>query len=273
MNLTEQEVLKTFIHPTACVSSKAHLGEHIKIGPFCIIGDNVVLEDNIELMAHVCIEGRTKIGARTKIYPFASVGFPPQDLKYHGEPSQLLIGTDNTIREYVTMQPGTEGGGMITTIGNHCLFMAGVHVAHDCHIGNHVIMANYATLGGHITIGDYAMIGGLSAVHQFVRVGAHAMVGGMSGIERDLIPYGTAMGERAGLTGLNVIGLRRRGYSCEDIQTLQSAYEQIFEKLSGTLEERIKSARSVVPSKACVQELLGFLESPTIRSYCLPKGF
>ncbi|MDR1267701.1 MAG: acyl-ACP--UDP-N-acetylglucosamine O-acyltransferase [Holosporales bacterium] len=261
-----------FLHPTACVSPGARLGKRVRIGPFCILGPEVTLEDDVEVIAHVCLDGKTVIGARTKIYPFASIGFPPQDLKYRGEPSSLHIGTDNTIREYVTMQRGTEGGGMVTSVGSHCLFMVGAHVAHDCHVGDRVIMANYATLAGHVTIGDYAIVGGLSAVHQFVRVGAHAMVGGMSGIERDLIPYGTAIGERAGLTGLNIIGLKRLGYPLEDIQALQAAYEQIFGSKSDTMKERVQVVRSSLPEIPCIQELLSFLEAPTQRSFCLPKG-
>ncbi|MDR2416656.1 MAG: acyl-ACP--UDP-N-acetylglucosamine O-acyltransferase [Holosporales bacterium] len=261
----------SFIHATALVSPQARLGKCVKIGPFCTVGEHVILENEVELVSHVCVDGRTTIGERTKIYPFASIGFPPQDLKYHGEPSELRIGTDNKIREYVTMQPGTEGGGMMTTIGNHCLFMAGAHVAHDCRIGNYVIMANYATLAGHVIIDDHAIIGGLSAVHQFVRIGAHAMIGGMSGIERDLIPYGTAIGERASLTGLNVIGLKRQGYSLEDIQTLQTAYGKIFGLSSGTLDERVQAVRSAFAENVRVQELVNFLTAPTLRSYCLPK--
>jgi UDP-N-acetylglucosamine acyltransferase len=262
---------KSCIHSTACVSSHARIGKNVRIGPFCVIGEYVTIEDDVELCSHVCLEGHTTVGARTKIYPFASIGFPPQDLKYHGEQSKLQIGTDNKIREYVTMQPGTEGGGMLTSIGDHCLFMVGSHVAHDCLIGNHVIMANYATLAGHVTIGNHAIIGGLSAVHQFVRVGDHAMIGGMSGIERDLIPYGTAIGDRAGLAGLNVVGLKRHGYSREDIQALQIAYDQIFNILDGTMEERILAVRSNLPPQSCVQKLLDFLTSPTMRSYCLPR--
>ncbi|MDR0662103.1 MAG: acyl-ACP--UDP-N-acetylglucosamine O-acyltransferase [Holosporales bacterium] len=261
------------IHPTACISPQAQLGERVYVGPFCVVGPDVVLEEDVTLVSHICLEGRTTIGARTKIYPFASIGFPPQDLKYRGEPSELHIGTDNVIREYVTMQPGTEGGGMVTTIGNHGLFMASVHVAHDCHVGDHVIMANNATLSGHVTIGDYAIIGGLAAVHQFVRVGAHAMIGGMSGIERDLIPYGTAIGERASLTGLNIVGLKRRGYTREEIQNLQAAYAQIFTIPSETLEARVKKVRASFPQIPCLQELLNFLEAPAQRSFCLPKGY
>ena len=198
------------VHPTAVVSSQSNIGNDVKIGPYCVIGPDVVIGDRVFLHSHVVIDGQTVIGEGTNIYPFASIGLVPQDLKYKGESSSLIIGARNQIREHVTMNPGTEGGGMKTVIGDDCLFMIGSHVAHDCIIGNHVILANNATLGGHVEVGDFAIIGGLSGIHQFVRIGAHAMVGGMSGVEQDLIPYGSAMGERAKLRGLNLIGLQRR---------------------------------------------------------------
>ena len=179
-------------------------------------------------MSHVVIDGRTTIGDGTRIFPFASIGLEPQDLKYRGETSSLVIGRDNTIREYVTINPGTTGGGMVTRIGDNCLFMVGAHVAHDCQMANHVVMANNATLAGHVIIEDYAVLGGLCAVHQFVRIGRHAMIGGMSGVERDVIPYGQVMGDRARLTGLNIIGMQRRGFSRDDIQGLRNAYQFLF---------------------------------------------
>src|ERR1700739_1226866 len=178
------------IHPTAIVAPGAMLAEDVVIGPYCVVGDNAVLGPRVTLRSHVVVDGRTTIGEGTRVFPFASIGLEPQDLKYRGERSELVIGRNNTIREYVTMNPGTEGGGMVTRIGDDCLFMVGAHVAHDCQIGDHVIMANNATLGGHVTLGDYVVIGGLSAVHQFVRIGAHAMIGGMSGVENDVIPFG-----------------------------------------------------------------------------------
>ena len=205
------------VHPTAVVSSQANIGNDVRIGPYCVIGPESVIGDGVFLHSHVVIDGQTVVGEGTNIYPFASIGLPPQDLKYKGEDSSLIIGARNQIREHVTMNPGTEGGGMKTIIGDDCLFMIGSHVAHDCIIGNHVILANNATLGGHVQVGDFAIIGGLSGIHQFVRIGAHAMVGGMSGVEQDLIPYGSAMGERAKLRGLNLIGLQRRDFSREDI--------------------------------------------------------
>jgi len=200
------------LHPSSVISSRATLGKEVRIGPFCVVGPDVVFEESVVLHSHAVVEGRTRIGAGTKIFPFASIGHRPQDLKYAGEPSELVIGANNTIREYVTMNPGTKGGGMVTRVGDGCLFMMGAHVAHDCQIGNRVIMANNATLAGHVVIEDDAIIGGLAAVHQFVRIGRRAMVGGMSGVEHDVIPFGLVMGERATLKGLNVVGLKRGGF-------------------------------------------------------------
>ncbi len=221
------------IHPTAIVDPGASLGDQVTIGPYSCVGPEVTLGNNITLISHVVLAGRTLIGDGTRIFPFASLGHEPQDLKYKGEPSILEIGADNTIREYVTMNPGTEGGGMVTSVGDHCLFMVGAHVAHDCHIGNHVIMANNATIGGHVNIGDYAILGGLSAVQQRVRIGRHAMIGGMSGVEQDVIPYGSVMGDRAHLSGLNIIGLKRHGISRDDIHALRNplASESLQNKL------------------------------------------
>ena len=194
------------VHATAVVDTQAKLGADVFVGPFCMVGPEVTLDEGVVLHSHVVVAGRTRIGARTQIFPFASIGHPPQDLKYAGEPSELVIGADNRIREQVTMNPGTQGGGMVTRIGDRCLFMVGAHVAHDCQLGNGVIMANNATLAGHVTVGDNAIIGGLSAVHQFVRIGRNAMIGGMSGVEHDVIPFGLVLGDRARLSGLNIIG-------------------------------------------------------------------
>ena len=213
----------TRIHPTAIVEAGATLGDDVSVGPFSVIGPEVELGAGAVVEAHVVIGGRTRIGPRTHIFPFASIGLKPQDLKYKGETSELVIGADNQIREHVTMNPGTEGGGLVTRVGNNCLFMVGAHVAHDCQVGNNVIMANNATLAGHVMVGDNAIIGGLSAVHQFVRIGRHAMVGGMSGVEQDVIPFGSVMGDRAHLQGLNLVGLKRHGFEREDIHTLRNA--------------------------------------------------
>lgn len=258
------------IHPTAIVDKSAELADSVSIGPYCVVGPAVTLAEGVRLMAHVVVEGRTSIGPNTHVYPFASIGTPPQDLKYKGEESRLVIGANNIVREYVTMNPGTAGGGMLTEIGNNCLFMVSTHVAHDCHIANHVIMANHATLGGHVTVGEWAILGGLSAVHQFVRVGQHAMVGGMSGVEQDVIPYGSVMGNRARLAGLNVIGLKRRGFSRADIAALRKAYRLLFAE-EGTMAERLDDAVEMYSGHEAVMDIVNFIRSDSSRSICQPR--
>ena len=258
------------IHPTAIIEPGAELAGDVVIGPYCIVGPGVVLGARVRLLAHVVIAGRTRIGEGTRIFPFASIGYEPQDLKYKGEASELVIGRDNVIREHVTMNPGTAGGGLVTRVGDHCLFMVGAHVAHDCTIGNHVIMANNATLAGHVEIGDHAIIGGLSAVHQFVRIGQHAMVGGMSGVERDVIPYGLVMGDRARLSGVNIVGMQRRGFSRDDIQALRGAYQLLFAE-NATLAERVAEIAERYPDAAPVRDVVGFIRADTSRALCQPK--
>lgn len=259
------------IHPTAIVEPGARLGNDVMIGPYSCIGPDVELGDGVSISAHVVVGGRTTIGPRTRIFPFASIGLPPQDLKYHGETSTLRIGADNTIREHVTMNPGTEGGGMLTSVGDRCLFMVGAHVAHDCKVGNGVIMANNATLAGHVEIGDHAVLGGLSAVHQFVRIGQHAMIGGMSGVEQDVIPYGSVMGDRARLAGLNVVGLKRRNFSRDEIHALRSAYRMIF-AAEGTLAERIEDAAEMFKSTPAVMDIVAFIRADSSRAICQPRS-
>lgn len=261
----------TDIHPGAVVEDGARLGERVKVGPFCVIGPEVVLGDDCVLRSHVVLGGRTSIGARSEIFPFASIGLPPQDLKYAGEASRLEIGEDNTIREYVTINPGTEGGGMVTRVGSHCLFMAGSHVAHDCVVGDHVILVNNATIGGHVEVGDYAIIGGLSAVHQFVRIGAHAMVGGMSGIENDVIPFGSAMGDRARLSGLNIVGLKRRQFSREDIHSMRTAYRLLFAN-EGTLAERVADVVDLYKDNEPVMDIINFIREDSPRPVLQPRA-
>ncbi|MGE0251522.1 MAG: acyl-ACP--UDP-N-acetylglucosamine O-acyltransferase [Dongiaceae bacterium] len=258
------------IHPTALVAKGARLGADVKIGPYCTIGADVTLGDGVTLISHVVIDGLTTIGKGTTIYPFAVLGTPPQDLKFKGEKSRLEIGANNIIREHVTMNPGTEGGGLLTKVGDHCLFMVGVHVAHDCKIGDHVIMANNATLAGHVQIGNYAIIGGLSAVHQFVRIGAHAMIGGMSGVENDVIPYGSVMGERARLSGLNIVGLKRRGFEREAIHALRNAYRLMFAP-EGTLAERLEDVANTFKDNPAVIDIIKFIQSDSSRAICQPK--
>lgn len=258
------------IHPTAIIAESATLGAGVSIGPYCVVGPNVTLGEGVELVSHISIGGHTVIGAGTKVYPFASLGHPPQDLKYKGEPSRLEIGTHCVIREHVTMNPGTEGGGMLTRVGDRCLFMVGAHVAHDCRVGNQVILANNATLAGHVQVGDHVVIGGLAAVHQFVRIGQHAMIGGLSGVEHDVIPYGTVMGERASLAGLNLVGLKRRSFSREAIHALRGAYKVLFEESDSVLESRVAQARAAYAAQPEVLEVLEFIDAAGSRSICVP---
>ncbi len=259
----------TEIHPTAVVDTAAEIGDEVNIGPYCIVGPDVALENGVTLEAHVVVRGRTRIGPNTQVFPFASLGTPPQDLKYKGEPSELVIGANNVIREHVTMNPGTEGGGMLTQVGNNCLFMVGAHIAHDCRINDHVIMVNNATLGGHVEIEDWAIIGGLSAVHQFVRIGRHAMVGGMSGVESDVIPYGSVTGNRAKLQSLNIVGLKRRNFSREQIHDLRRAYRLIFAE-EGTLAERLVDVAELFSDHEPVMEIVNFIRTDASRAICQP---
>jgi UDP-N-acetylglucosamine acyltransferase len=257
------------IHPTSIVDRAAKLAEGVVVGPFCTIGPQVELGRGVVLESHVAIAGRTSVGEGTHIYPFASIGHQPQDLKYAGEPSQLAVGKRNLIRESVTMNPGTKGGGMITRVGDDCLFMANSHVGHDCQVGNHVVLANSVALGGHIILGDYAIIGGNSAVHQFVRIGKHAIVGGMTGVEHDVIPYGSVTGNRAHLAGLNLVGLKRRGFGRDDIHKLRTAYRLLFAP-EGTLQERLEDVAPIFAESALVQEVVDFIREPSQRGICQP---
>jgi UDP-N-acetylglucosamine acyltransferase len=257
------------IHPTAIIEDGASIGADVVIGPYCFIGGNTVLGDRINLESHVVISGFTQIGEGTHIFPFASIGHNPQDLKYQGEPSRLKIGINNVIREHVTMNPGTQGGGLLTEIGNNCLFMVASHVAHDCSVGDNVILVNNATLGGHVKIGDFAIIGGLSAVHQFVRIGRHSMIGGCSGVENDVIPYGSIVGNRAHLSGLNLVGLKRRGFSREVIHDLRRAYRLLFSQ-EGTQAERMADVSEFFSNIEPVMEILEFMAIASSRAICQP---
>lgn len=257
------------IHPTAIIEDGANISDKAVIGPYCIIGTDVTINDDVVLKSHIHVEGITTIGEGTTVFPFASLGTPPQDLKFSGEKSELLIGKNNTIREHVTMNPGTKHGEMKTIIGDNCLFMVATHVAHDCVLGNNVIMANNATLAGHVNVGDFAVLGGLSAVHQFIRIGAHAIIGGMSGVESDVIPYGRVKGERAHLAGLNLIGLERRGFSKDEVRRLQRAFNQLFGN-EGTMEERL-DAVSEDFSDDLVHSIIKFAREKTKFSLCQPR--
>ncbi|MDX1483145.1 MAG: acyl-ACP--UDP-N-acetylglucosamine O-acyltransferase [Alphaproteobacteria bacterium] len=260
----------TDIHPTAIVDPSAELGDGVSIGAYCCVGPDVRLGDGVLLQSHAVVEGLTEIGANCKVFPFAVIGAPPQDLKYHGEPSRVEIGANTVIREHVTIHPGTAGGGLITRVGSDCLIMVGAHVAHDCQVGNAVIMANNATLGGHVTVGDYAILGGLAGIHQFVRVGHHSMVGGLSGVENDVIPYGSVMGNRAYLSGLNTVGLKRRGFSREDIHSLRAAYRLLFAE-EGTLSERLADVADMFEDNAAVMEIVHFIQADSSRAVCQPQ--
>jgi UDP-N-acetylglucosamine acyltransferase len=257
-------------HPTAVIEAGANIGAGAKIGPYCVVGSDVTLGEGVELVSHVVVAGRTTIGPRTRIFPFASIGHQPQDLKYHGEPSTLTIGSDCLIREGVTINPGTEGGGMTTTVGDRCAFLANSHVGHDCHVGNNVVMSNNVMLAGHVTVGDFVIIGGGAAVIQFARVGAHAFVGGMSGLENDLIPYGMALGNRAYLSGLNIVGLQRRGFSRDNIHDLRRAYRALF-AAEGTLAERTEDVAKEFAGQPIVEEIIAFIRVGGKRSLCTPK--
>jgi len=259
------------IHASAAVDPKAELGAGVEIGPFCVVGPDAILGDHVVLHSNTVVTGRTTLGEGCQIFPFASIGHVPQDQKYSGEPSRLIIGPKTIVREHVTINPGTEGGGMVTRIGSECLLMIGAHIAHDCQLGDHVILVNNATLAGHVTIGDHAIVGGLSAVHQFVRVGAHAFVGGMSGITADVIPYGMAVGNRATLAGLNIVGLRRQGFPREQIHELRQAYRMLFAS-EGTLKERLEDVENMFQANPLVQQIIDFIKSDSDRSFCVPNN-
>jgi UDP-N-acetylglucosamine acyltransferase len=259
------------IHPTAIVHPDAKIGKNVKIGPYSIVGPYVELGDEVELKPHVVIDGRTTIGSKTVIYSFAAIGYETQDQKYNGEPATLEIGSENIIREHVTINPGTEGGGMRTSIGNNCLLMVGVHIAHDCIIGNNVIMANNATLAGHVEIEDFVTIGGLAACLQFVRIGHHAMIGGMSAVDRDVIPYGLVSSEHANLVGLNLVGLKRRGFDRATIHALRNAYRLLFAQ-EGTMSERVKDVSNMFNDNKLVMDMVEFINNPSKHSIMQPKG-
>ena len=255
------------IHKTAIVNSKAKISNNVTIGPYSIIGPNVVIGENTVLQSHVNILGDVEIGKGNKIYPFVSIN-EPQDLKYKGETTKLIIGNNNKIREYVSINPGTVGGGGKTVIGNNCLFMVSSHVAHDCQLGNNIIVANNVAIAGHAIIDDNVVIGGNSAVQQFTRIGKMAMIGGMTGVSRDVIPYGLSMGNRNLLHGLNLIGLRRAKFDNKDILTLSDAYKQIF--ATKNLTENLNNLNGSFKDNPLVKEILEFITKDKKRSICTP---
>jgi UDP-N-acetylglucosamine acyltransferase len=258
------------IHKTSVIDPNAKIANNIKIGPFCNVGPNVELTENVELISNVHIEGNTIIGEGTKIFPFASIGTQPQDLKFKNEKNSLSIGKNNIIREYVTINPGTEGGGSETKIGNNCLFMISSHIAHDCIVGNDVIIANNVPLGGHVTIEDSVVIGGNSAVQQFTRIGRLAMIGGMTGVLKDVAPFGLSIGNRNYLQGLNLIGLRRKKYDNKKIIGLDKAYKEIFK--SKNLYENLSKINGEYKDNELVSEVIRFIEKDKKRPICSPKN-
>lgn len=261
------------IHPAAIVEDGAQIGPGARIGPWCHVGPQVKLGAGVMLDSHVVVTGDTTVGQGTRIWPFACLGSQPQDLKFLGEDSRLIIGARNMIREYVTMNPGTSGGGGVTSVGDGCLFMVSSHVGHDCRVGNGVILANNVPLGGHVTVEDRAIIGGNAAVHQHCRIGRAAMIGGLTGVERDVIPYASATGDRARLAGLNLIGLRRAGVSRAEITALRTAYEMIFDdSLGGSLSDRARQAAQAQPDSALVAEVTGFILADSARHFVTPAG-
>ncbi|MGO9545095.1 MAG: acyl-ACP--UDP-N-acetylglucosamine O-acyltransferase [Rhodomicrobium sp.] len=264
-------MLTPLVHRLAAVDDNAILGEGVEIGPFAVVGSQVKLGNGVKIHSHAVITGRTEIGDGCEIHPFAVIGGTPQDKKYRGEDSQLAVGQHNVIREHVTMNGGTEGGGNVTRVGSHGLFLTGAHVAHDCQIGDHVILVNNATLAGHVTIEDHAILGGLCAVHQWVRIGAHSFVGGMSGVENDVIPFGMVLGNRAALAGLNIVGLKREGFERERIHALRQAYRLLFSQ-EGTLQERLDDVDKMFPNEAPVQRIVAFMRAKADRSFCVPRS-
>ncbi|MBQ2175672.1 MAG: acyl-ACP--UDP-N-acetylglucosamine O-acyltransferase [Alphaproteobacteria bacterium] len=261
------------IHPSAIIEPGAEIAENVEIGAYCCVGERVIIGRNTKLHSHVVVMEDTILGEEVTVYPFASLGQKPQDLKYNGERSRLEIGNNTVIREYVTANIGTSGGGMLTKIGNNCLIMAYCHIAHDCTIGNNVILVNGVNLAGHVTIGDNAIIGGMSAVKQFIRIGKHAMIGGCSGIDRDVIPYGVVRSDRVTtLKGLNIIGLRRRGFSNEEIKLMQSVYNEIFktDDMSPLTTDELKELKQKYITDENTTEMIDFLLAHSKNPICTP---
>ena len=257
------------IHPTAIIEDGATIADDAIIGPFCHIGPNVTLAEGVVLEAHVVVQGATMIGARTKVHSFSVLGGPPQHLGYQGQDTKLIIGADNTIREHVTMNIGTAEGRGETRVGEGGMFMTGCHIAHDCIIGDRVIFANNATLGGHVTIGDQAFLGGLCAIHQFCRVGYNAFVGGAAAAPTDLIPFGSATGNHANLSGLNIVGMKRRGFNRETIHAIRNAYKDIFHG-PGTLQQGITLAEEKYGAFKEVMDIIGFIRADAKRPIMTP---
>ena len=252
------------IHRDALVDPAAELGRGVRIGPFCTVGPDVTIEDGAELVSHVVVDGHTRIGAGAVLFPFCTVGLPPQDMKYRGEPTRCEIGARTQIREHCTIHRGTATGRGLTSIGTDCMLMAVAHVAHDCSIGDQVIIANNVVMGGHVSIGDHAVIGGSAAIHQFVRIGRAAMIGGVSGVEGDVIPFGSVIGNRARLAGLNVVGLKRRGFEKGAILSLRAAFRALFRD-EGVFAQRLAETRATFGHDTLVAEVLAFIDGDSHR--------
>ena len=260
----------SLVHPTAQIAPGAVLGQGGEIGPYCVLGPRVVLGDRVRLVSHVVIEGVTEIGDDTVVHPFAVLGGAPKHLAPRGEATRLVIGARNQIREHVTMHTGTVMGGGVTRVGSDSLYMVASHVAHDCVVGDHVVFANNATLGGHVHLGDYVFMGGLSAVHQHSRVGRHAFIGGLAAVTRDVIPFGSVRGNPAGLEGLNLVGLKRRGFTRETINDLRSAFRLLIAP-EGTFQERLDDVARVFADSPQVGEIVDFIRADASRPLCLPS--
>ncbi len=259
------------IDPTARVADGARIADDVEIGPFCIVGADVELGSGVRLVSHVNVTGHTTIGARTTIYPFASLGTPPQSIAYRGEPTRLTIGADCTIRESVTMNPGTQAGGGLTSVGDRGFFMVNSHVAHDCHVGSDVIFANSATLGGHCVIGDNVFIGGLAAVHQYTHIGAHAMISGVCGVPSDVIPFGMAFGVPARLRGFNLVGMRRRKFTADNIRAVRTAYRILFLSKNSPADQ-VEAAQAEVGGDPAADQIIAFVRERRRRPICRPGG-
>ncbi len=261
--------MATFIHPTSIVAPKAKLGQNVYIGPFCTVQSDITLGDNCRLESHISLAGQVTMGANNKLSPFVSMGHPPQDFKHKGGEVSIEIGEGNVFREYVNVHPGTDAGMSVTRIGNECYMMVGTHLAHEGQMGNHVVVSNGAQIGGCVTIGDYAVLGGLCAIHQYTRIGAHAFVGGMATVTTDVIPFGSVVGNAAHLAGLNIIGLRRRGFDRHTIKELRSAYRLLFAE-EGTFAERLEDVERIYGGQDLVMDMIRFIRGKDKRNICMP---
>ena len=259
------------IHPTAIIAPTVKIEDLVEVGPYCIIDGNVVLKKAVKLHSHVCISGNTEIGTGTEVFPFAVIGYKPQDLKYEGEPSTLIIGHNNTIREHATIHPGTKYGNMKTVVGNNGLFMIGCHIAHDCIIGNNVILANGVSLAGHVIIEDNVIVGGMSGVHQFVKIGKYSMIGGLTAVKESVAPYSTITGSKGKLEGINIIGMKRANFDKKDIELISMAFKKIFFEQKGVMASRVGEIFNSFADNSVIKDILDFIRENNQRPLCMPK--